>query len=169
MPNMRQEKRFLDFYENYADEIFRFCFFRVFDRERGRELMQESFMRLWQEIVKGKEIRNMRPFLYKIARNLVIDHARKKKEESLEAIQDTLRMPVDDTVRQRQDQAIDNQEATQVLQGIEEPYREAVTMRYLHGLKPREIAAITGQTANVVSVRIRRGLDQLRNKLEHYV
>ena len=70
-------------YADYADAIFRHCAFRLMNRERGKELMQETFLRIWIELGKGVEVLNMRAFLYRIANNLIIDDVRKKKEMSL--------------------------------------------------------------------------------------
>jgi DNA-directed RNA polymerase specialized sigma24 family protein len=48
---------------------------------------------------------------------------------------------------------------------LEEPYREAVLLRHVEALMPREIAAITGESENVISVRITRGMQKLRELL----
>src|SRR6266568_8175773 len=39
------EEMFLEIYEAHADAIFRHCYFRVSDRDRAKELTQESFMK----------------------------------------------------------------------------------------------------------------------------
>jgi len=49
---------------------------------------------------------------------------------------------------------------------LEEPSRSAITMRFVDGLPPREIARRTGASVPTVKKRIERGLAQLRVKLE---
>ena len=61
---------FADAYDAYADAIFRHCAFRCFNRERARELMQETFIKAWDFLVSGKDIDNVQAFLYKTANNL---------------------------------------------------------------------------------------------------
>jgi DNA-directed RNA polymerase specialized sigma24 family protein len=39
-------------------------------------------------------------------------------------------------------------------------------MRYVDGLSPQEIAGLIGESENVVSVRVHRGLKKLRALLE---
>jgi RNA polymerase sigma factor (sigma-70 family) len=56
--------------------------------------------------------------------------------------------------------------ALKALEELAEPYREAVTMRYVDGLSPTEIAQAIGESENVVSVRVHRGLKKLRAALE---
>ncbi len=45
---------------------------------------------------------------------------------------------------------------------IDPIYQHAVYLRFVEDLKPKEIAEILGESANVVSVHINRGLKQLR-------
>ncbi|TSC67200.1 MAG: RNA polymerase, sigma-24 subunit, ECF subfamily [Parcubacteria group bacterium Gr01-1014_66] len=51
-------------YAQYADAIFHHCFFRILDRERALEIMQETFMRAWNYLSQGKKIMHFRSFLY---------------------------------------------------------------------------------------------------------
>jgi DNA-directed RNA polymerase specialized sigma24 family protein len=41
-------------------------------------------------------------------------------------------------------------------------------MRYVYDLSPREIARLTGESSNTVSVRIYRGLRQIRSYLPDF-
>ena len=164
---MLLNEEFIKAYENYSDAIFRYCYFRVYDRERAKDLAQETFMKTWDYIARGNDIENIRAFLYRVARNMVIDYTRKKKEDSLEALQELGFNPGLDE-RANKEIEFDFQIAVEALKSLDEKYREAVTMRYIEGYSPREIARILEETENVVSVRIHRGLQQLR-KLIKYV
>ena len=53
------------------------------------------------------------------------------------------------------------------LEAMPPQYRQMVVMRYFDELTPKEIAEITGESENVISVRIHRGLEWLR-KNAHY-
>jgi len=158
------EQTFLEAYDQYADAIFRHCYFRVFDRERGKDLMQKVFMRAWEYLRKGETVQNMRAFLYRIANNLIIDEARRKKEVSLEQLQEQGFDPGRDetgTLHAR----IEHSRVIETLQHLDATYRDIIIMRYINDLSPSEIAAVTGESANTVSVRIYRGLRQLRTLL----
>ncbi len=153
-------------YEEYKDAIFRHCCFHVFDRERAKDFLQETFIKTWEYIAAGHDIDNVRAFLYKVATHLIINAARKKKEISLDELQEGGFEPAgDDDVAARD--SVAERSAMIALSHIEEPYRGAVTMRFVEGLSPAEIAEITGESANAVSVRINRGLKQLRTNLNH--
>ena len=163
---MPLNEEFMKAYEKYSDAIFRYCYFRVYDRERAKDLVQETFMKTWDYIAQGNDIGNIRAFLYRVARNIIIDYTRKKKEDSLEALQESGFNPGRDE-RANKEIEFDFQAALQAIKSLDEKYREAVTMRYIEGYSPKEIARMIDETENVVSVRIHRGLQQLRKKIKY--
>ncbi len=156
---------FLNAYEDYADAIFRHCYFRLSDRERAKELMQETFVKAWDYLAKGEKIDNLRALLYRIATNLVIDDMRKKKEYSLDALQEKGFNPGISEDEQLHIK-IESDKAKEMIEKLPEKYRQVVTMRYIDELSPKEIAQITKETENSVSVKINRGLAKLRNLLK---
>lgn len=155
-----------DAYEQYADAIFRHCYFRVFSRERGKELMQETFLRTWQYLSEGKTVDNMRAFLYRIANNLIIDESRKKRESSLEALQEAGFDPPGEDGNVKASKLLEEQRILETLAKLDPPYREVFVMRHIDGLKPAEIASMLGESANTISVRLHRATEQLRTFLK---
>jgi len=166
--------RFSDAYERYSDELFRHCSLRLSDRERAVELTQECFLKTWEYIERGEQVEEFRPFLYRTLRNLIIDEYRKKKTRSLEAMLElseetsveTL-MPADEsnTLEAAVDR-FEGERALESLQKLPDLYREVLALRYVEGLSPKEIAEVTEENENAVSVRIHRGLKKLRALLE---
>ena len=164
--NVPIEAAFLEAYEQYADAIFRFCYFRVYDRERAKELMQDAYCRAWKYVADGNTINNLRAFLYATARNVIIDYHRKRQEDSLEQLQARGFEPAENPAELLA-LRMDVRQVIGVMRQLEEPYREALVLRYVDGLSPREIAHITGESANVISVRLHRGVAKLRALLLH--
>lgn len=159
------QESFLAAYDQYSGPISRHCSYRVYDRERGKDLMQEVFLRGWEYLAKGAEVQNMRAFLYRIAGNLIIDESRKKRSVSLERMQEQGFDPGKDETEQWK-RRIDRKWIISMLGQLDQGYRDILVMRYVHDLSPSEIAENKGMSANTVSVRIYRGLKQLRTKLE---
>lgn len=161
------EQLFLDAYDQYAQAIFRHCALRLRDRERGKEIMQDTFVRVWESIQKGTEVENFRAFLYKVANNLIIDLVRREKlrtEDSLEEMEEETGFELPDREAgpaRRTEWAL----AMDAVGKLEEPYRTAVVLRFIDGLPPSEIAELLGQSPNVVSVHIHRGLKELESFL----
>ncbi len=164
--NDRPEQAFTEAYEAFADPIFRHCAFRLFHRERAREIMQETFVRAWEYVAGGKNIDNVRAFLYRTANNLVVDEIRhriSRPEQSLDAMLEAGFEPGDDA-RDATSMAtnVDIGRIRTALEQVDEPYRSALVMRFVDGLPPADIAHITGESANVISVRLHRGVEKLQ-------
>jgi RNA polymerase sigma factor (sigma-70 family) len=163
-------------FEAYNDELFRHASLRLKDRDRALELTQECFMKVWEYARNGDEIRELRPFLYRTLRHLIIDEYRRKKSVSLEAMSEgnedpsveVLLPPDESNTLEAAIERFDGKRALAALQELPEPYREAVALRYVEGLSPGEIGDIVGESENAVSVRIHRGLKKLKDLLEQH-
>lgn len=168
------ERQFADAFERHSDELFRHAAMRIADRERALELTQECFLRAWDYASRGQEIRELRPFLYRTLKNLIIDEYRKHKTQSLESMVEMTEtqeveaiLPADET--NTLEAAMERHEGARALremQKLPELYREALILRYVDGLSPQEIAQTIDESENVVSVRIHRGLKKLKEMLE---
>lgn len=158
------EKQFLEAYEKHADAIFRHCYFRLSDEEQARDIVQETFLKTWEYIGQGKEIKNIRAFLFSVAHNQIVDHYRKKRASSLEALQEKGFEPRHDT-KEKLFAAIDAKFVLATLEKLDAKYRDAILMRYIDELSIKEIAEILGESENTVSVHIHRGIQQLRKLL----
>jgi len=126
-------------------------------------------MKAWDYVRVGNKVENMRAFLYQVATNIIIDEVRKKKnrvEVSLESLQEGYGFDPGDDSRERMIDRLEGKLIMGFLNDLDEKYREAVYMRYIDNLQPREIAQITGESENVVSVRIHRGIKRLRHIIE---
>ena len=164
MDHEENKEQFIAVYDRYADDLFRFCILKVSSRVVAEDLTQEVFMRFWQQVRGGAEIDNERALLYTIARNLVIDWYRKKKEQSLDVMTEAGFEFASDDYRTIEQHA-EVREVLDVVRDLDEPSREALTLRFVDGLSPKDIAEITGETANAVSVRINRALKKVQDHL----
>lgn len=152
----------------HSDTIFRFCLWKTSDREIAVDITQDTFMRFWDEISKGSIVENERALLYTIARRLVIDHYRKKKSESLDTTTGT-----DDPFDIPDENALGTIEIgteariiIEKMHALDPVYRQPVYLRFVEGLTPKDIAEILSITPNLASVRIDRGLKELRKLID---
>lgn len=164
------EKLFGEIYNRESDAIFRFCLLRTSDRETALDFTQDTFMRFWNSLILEKDIKNHRTFLFTIARNIIIDWYRKKKAFSLEKIMESAAAegrpsPIQLVSDENVEISVEAEYLVRKIRELPEPYSNAVYLRCVEELKPREISQILGESANVISVRISRGLEQLRNLL----
>ncbi|HBB02161.1 MAG: ECF subfamily RNA polymerase sigma-24 subunit, RNA polymerase sigma-70 factor, ECF subfamily [Candidatus Peregrinibacteria bacterium GW2011_GWF2_38_29] len=158
-------QEFLKAYEAFSDGIFRHIYFRLMNRERALELMQDTFMKTWDYIGKKGAKDTIKSLLYKIANNLLIDEYRKKKEESLEQLAEKGIVPKVAISTEKIDIKMESEKALKVMEKLEDKYKEAITMRYVEEMSIQEMAETTGESENNISVRINRALKQLKQLL----
>lgn len=157
------EDQFLKMYEDHSDAIFRHCYFRIgYDRERAKDLTQETFSKTWSYLAQGKNIEKPKPFLYKVATNLIINFYHRKKEVSLDNIQEEGFDPGFDN-RESLENFLAGRQVIKELDQIDPKYSQVVIMRYIDDLSPKEIAEVLGESENAVSVRIHRGLQKIKD------
>lgn len=162
------KKAFLDCYDEYADAVFRYCYFRVYEREKAQELMQEAFMKTWKYLAEGHRIENIRAFVYKTAKHLIIDYHRKKKEESLDELSEKGFTP-SICEEAKWQAAIDGKELLSYIEALDEGHKEVFYLRYVDQLQPKEIAELLGESPNVISVRISRAKKQFLSCIKHLI
>ncbi len=123
-------------------------------------------MKTWEYISKGNIIENIRAFLYRTANNLIIDDARKKKEASLEELNEKGFQPSYD----KQDEIKVHIEYTKIMSVINKlpsNHRDLIIMRYVDELSPKEIAHVVQESENAVSVRLNRSIKKLRDLIKY--
>lgn len=149
-------------YHELVDQVFRFTYLKTSNREVAEELTSECFLSTITYL-KEYEVENIRAFLFKVARNKVIDHYRRKD-----------RVVYSDEVVQTNekgsdaDEVITMQEAKMVAEKIRllpDDDREVLTLRYLEDLDIKEIAEILGKSQVATRVQIFRALKKARELL----
>ena len=169
--NKELNDAFLAIYTDHSDAIFRFSCSRVSDRDQALDITQEVFGRLWQSMIAHNVIEYPKTFLFTIARNLIIDWYRKKKSISLESMANSETEepyePIADDAETRVQMDAEGRFLVDKIGQLSAGYRDVIYLRYVEGLSPVEISSIIGTTVNATSVRINRGLEELR-KLTGY-
>ncbi len=159
---------FMKSYEDHSDAILRYCHFQTSNREVAVDMVQDTFMKTWGYLSDGKDIDNIKAFLYKVAKNLIIDYRRKKKTYSLDAITETgVEFSGEDEIEVTELE-FDKKFVIGKLDELDEEAREMLTMRYVNELSIKEISEATGMTPNNVSVKIHRSIDKLKKVMREY-
>ncbi|MBI2013321.1 MAG: RNA polymerase sigma factor [Candidatus Colwellbacteria bacterium] len=157
-----KKSEFLEAYELYADALYKHCYFRVYEKSRAEELTQETFMRAWQYVSEGKEVKNMRAFLYRVLTNLIIDDSRKRKEQSLDYLIEEVGFNLPDRGDKKAEAGAVLSEIKDKMLRLNKWEREIITLRYLDGLEPKDIAEALDISPNNVSVKLNRAIKKLR-------
>jgi RNA polymerase sigma-70 factor (ECF subfamily) len=162
-------EQFMEYYEKYHNDIFRFAIIKTNNRSVSLDITQETFMKFWEYIVSGKNIKNERPFIYRIANNLIIDFYRKKKDILVEDFTDgEYEHYVKEDISQKQEDVFDGEKIISLLHKLPQLSREIITLRFIHDFSISEIAQTIKRDNKTVSVYLHRGVKQLREIVKEY-
>lgn len=84
MKDPQREEFFNQLYSQYHRVIFAYILSHVSYRETAKDLLQEAFLRIWNQIHVGLELgpNESRYWIYRIAKNLVIDYYRRRSTQN---------------------------------------------------------------------------------------
>ncbi len=163
----KQQKKFSQIYNRYINKIYRFIYLKVNSEEKAQDLCSETFLRAWN-VFRGdpKKVKNQQAFLYKIARNLIIDHYRDKARTQIISADSVPIIDPQANIEQDNLKKSDMERVKNALAGIKDDYQEIIIWRYVEDLSIPEIAQILGKSEGAVRVTIHRALNAIRDKIE---
>lgn len=137
----------------------------VHDRERARDVVQDTFIRLYQqdvEKVKG----GLKSWLYTVCRNRALDILRKEKRM---VVVDDEMFSREETSEPGPDVVADQQERVSEMMGYLETLSEnqqlVIRLKFEQGMSYQEISDETGLTSGNVGFLLHNGLKKLRELL----
>ncbi|MDE6483126.1 MAG: RNA polymerase sigma factor [Rikenellaceae bacterium] len=152
------EEKFNEYVNAFTDALFRFVLKNVKDVPSAEDIVQESFVRLWETRDKVRE-GSQKSYLFTIAYRLVIDRARRLRHSSGVEVE-TIGRPGPSEGYSDLGQTL-----SRALDGIKEEWRSLIMLRDWEGYSYEEIAAITGASISGVKVGIFRARTELRRRL----
>ncbi|HLP27457.1 MAG TPA: RNA polymerase sigma factor [Candidatus Didemnitutus sp.] len=151
-------------YRRYSQRIYTYCRKILGDNQTAEDLLQETFVKLFESGRQGRSLENFPAYLMTIARNLCLSHRARSKRQYVE---------VEDFHLTYHDVPYEQKELLQLIQTslelLPEDYREAFVLREYNGLSYNEISDIIGESLDVVKVRIFRAKKKLRDVLAPYL
>lgn len=144
-----------------AERLRRFLRSRVGEADAD-DLLQEVFLRLHQRVDPIGEIERLDAWLFRVARNVAIDHLRRSGRTSELEVEPSEEPPV-----------VDEDQAARVLAAwlstrvaeLPAPYREALALTEQQGVSQRDAATTLGLPYSTLKSRVQRGRDLLHADL----
>jgi RNA polymerase sigma-70 factor (ECF subfamily) len=157
---------FEQFYQTTLPRVYNFFRYRFGDDPLAEDLTSETFEKAWRQ--RGKYQRDLGAFstwLFTIARNVAIDHFRKRRNEI--PLHEALNLPSseiapDDLAQQDAEYA----RLAHLLAQLSDRDRELVALKYGAGLTNRAIARLCGLSESNVAVILHRAIQTLRAEWE---
>lgn len=151
-------------YRRYSQRIYTYCRKITSDNHVAEDLLQETFVKLYDSGRQARPVENVPAYLMTIARNLCLSHRARSHRQFV---------PVEDFHLTTRDVPYEQKELLDLIQAslelLPDDYREAFVLREYNGLSYNEIADVIGQSIDVVKVRIFRAKKRLREILAPYL
>ena len=151
--------------EAFQDRLVRYAYRRLGNLGDAEDVAQEVFMRAYAGKNKRRTVANVSAYLYRMTANISTDLVRRRKgtTASLEEVSGVFDIP------SQHPNALKIAAAAEEIRRIENLLRhltpeqaEAVRLRVLDSLPPREIAGLLGCRTATVKSRLRYGMERLR-------
>lgn len=165
------EEALKELFDLLGSRVFHYCKKLVHRQEDAEELLQDIFLKIWQYRGKIDSTKNFEVFLFTVARNHIINFARKRvsycltETGSLEAYD----RPAENDVYVFNTEALYKQ-YHQVMSRLSARNRQVFVLSREQGLSNKEIARDLGISVRTVESHISSAIRLLRKELkDHYI
>jgi RNA polymerase sigma-70 factor (ECF subfamily) len=168
---------FGELYDFYLPRIYGFIARRVGDRSVAEDLTATTFERALGA-VRRDDFRNASfgGFLYRVAANAVVDHARRRRKtiplgvRAGDLDEDDDRRAAESIGDERATRAfaaaIDRDTLRRALVRVPEAHRKVIVLKYFDGLETEELCAALGCSRQTFAVKLHRALRALRSAID---
>src|SRR3989338_4494999 len=153
-------------YDYYLPKIYRFVLFKVSHKQQAEYITQHAFMKAWENMGGYKP--QGHPFgswLYRIARNSVIDYYRKNEfSVDIEAVSPEA-LGIDNSLIAKLEVKLEWEKILNAIGGLTEVEQDVLIMRFVEDLPHGEVARAVDKSENAVKVIQHRALKKLKETL----
>jgi RNA polymerase sigma-70 factor, ECF subfamily len=156
----------------YQQQLYPFLLYQIGSPQETEDVLQEVFLQIYYALKRYPAERiqalRLRPWVYKIARNVWYNRLRENKiqEVSSEFVEETQWLEREDDVAYQPEMMVEQWENRRELEmaiaQLPFLYREVITLYYLEHFKYQEIAYQLNQSMGTIKARLHRGIQRLR-------
>ena len=151
-------------YNDFHDKIYRFIYYKTYNNETTEDLTSKTFLKFLEHIHRfDKKRGTVGPWLYRIARNVVIDFYRSKKHTL--QINDVWDIPMDDDFIKQIENKEQYNQIKDVIKDLPSQQREIVILRIWEDLPYKEVSKITGKSEANCKMIFSRTMSKLRTSV----
>lgn len=157
---------FGELYDHYLPKIYRYIFAKVNHREYAEDIAHEVFLAAWKNLPGYRE--RGYPFsswLYRIARNEIIDHYRLEKHHANVDELDPDAVHLASAAERELDLSLAWRTVKEAMNELTDEERDVLLLRFVNDLTPKEVAAVLGKSEGAVRVMQHRAIQDLKRRL----
>ena len=150
-------------YDKYVRKIYRYVYYKVFDKEAVEDIVSDVFLKALKKIQSFDSVKgSFSAWIYRIARNSVIDYYRTLKQTR--DIEDIFDLGFDERGAERLDAEVTLKKVSEYLKTLSPKQREIVVLRVWEEMPYRQIAEIVGGSEESVKMAFSRAVRNIREK-----
>ena len=153
-------------YDRYQPAIYRFVVVKVGSREEAEDITHHVFLSAWANVRTYKH--RGHPFsswLYQIARNMVIDHYRSRKDDvSLDKL-DPESSIIPAAAQLDLSIKLQLERVSRAVKELKPDYQDVIILRFIEDLPLKEVSAILKKSEGAVKLAQHRAIIELKKKL----
>jgi RNA polymerase sigma-70 factor, ECF subfamily len=165
---LRTEELFTEIANEHMTAIYNFVRYMVFDHEEANDIVQKTFISLYENFEKVDRSRPIKPWLYKVARNHCLDHFRKKKAYSFSETENEVEnIPESDIgIEQQLDSSMYLDKVKEKIKELPPDYKEVLLLKYFEDFTFEQIAESLDMPVNTAKSNFYRGKAKIFKSLQ---
>jgi len=160
------EFAFVSLYNRYKGPVYAFCYKMMLDSEAAQDVMQETFLRVYENRDRLMKSGAFKSWLFTIARNQCLNWLRKSGKHVTLSEEGHELPPAADTPFTKMEKSEQIRFVTQFLESLKPEYREVLILREYQNLTYEEIAAVTRSSLSAVKSRLFKARRRLADLME---
>lgn len=153
---------FGEIYESHLTPLYRYVYIRIGNREEADDVTQEVFLRAYQAIDRFELTReNLLPYLFTIARNLLINRSQKKRALTMPAEDLDREVGLNDTSAHAEQEEL-KETLRRAMSELSESEREIIELKFFAEQSYSEIAAILEKKEDAIRQHVARAMKKMR-------
>jgi len=164
-----EQSAYSELYMLYADSVYRLCYSLLLNHEDAEDVMQESFVYAFKNLSRFDASKSaFKTWLYTIALSRCRNVYRRQRPLQMrfaDLLQLEIAAPRDETPEAVLSRRAAEDTVEQALARLSPNLREAIVLRYGHGLTYREIAEVMDCPQKTAESRVRLAHEKLRGLL----
>lgn len=162
-----ETEAFGDLMSRYEDKLLRYVIYLIHDQARAADVVQDTFIKAYQNLNGFKPKYKFSSWIYRIAHNEAINAIKKDRHLQHEpAIEELKEASYESTIVRDIDRAILKNDMQLCLNQLDAKYREVLMLQYYENMKYSEIADVLHVPTATVGVWASRAKQKLRQLCE---
>jgi RNA polymerase sigma-70 factor (ECF subfamily) len=161
------QQEVVDLFDQLRDRLVRYLLSLGLSAPDSEEIIQETFLALFQHLQGGKSRQNLRGWLFRVAHNLALKSRRRARRE-FQSLAEADETRIADSAPNPEDQLtnlLNHNRLQAVVQALPEQDRRCLILR-AEGLRYREIAGVLEMSLGAVSLSLGRSLARIARAAE---